>query len=784
MGSFYQVCESQNSGSGANMHFSGYLTPCYFIPIAGRPLPVRDGDVTWMSRNGCASLVQPSSFNHYVIYEKEIIRQNMLNHQAEFTCQVHELHRLYERQNELMAEHRMRVTAAHQLQYQRSQSDRLVYPIKPEIFQNSVPPWQSLKAEDCVPSLVGERYLQRPSFALDSLQSDNNSFLTKRSPVDNEGLPPQIKKIGKRMLDLELPADLYIHSDEEDDRISGNIGDVPPSIHSLAEETPEFHLENVQPYPPDNTVSLNMDSSCRETKLCIDLNEPIQLDDESYSSSHLKSTSCSTLNVHLNPVRSQKPVNESEASNGENVLNVISPEENPVEHQPLNSGAGPDEVTSVQNSSPKRTSLGCNIFCESHDSSKTFGSSCLSCSPRIVPHSGDSDINALSSVTSQRSPHDLRDLPLAVQALPCFKTTKVTKGLKSAYASSRNHTDELMVKKTTENNADVGKGPFKVHTRLAKRMKYSHDCELLEHVDLNCLSSSFDDQPLPPCKQLSSMCDGNEVGGNTRRNLAKSTNCKQLSCSNDLNSHLDEDKRPTASSQSPTVIELLGTKDQNIEAPLSSEKSELTVGELDKIAADAICSISSSRGAIAPEPFRPLDNCLNWFAGIASSVTEDLCDEIKELSSKAADSDDLDTRKVRVRKTKDASCRAKKHNEQVATDGCLLILQGCGRKSKQPRILKKKSLKTIEMGKRTDVVAFDNIQRRKRNTGSRFAKRRPCIATTHGNDLKQLMYSSPICNAKAKNEGNYLQGWGSSTGRRKVQRARKVFDVFLQNLLH
>ncbi|PKI75514.1 hypothetical protein CRG98_004184 [Punica granatum] len=170
------------------------------------PLHYRDGPLP----NGqFYNYSRPSATaDTYVDYDKDAVKQKMLEHEAIFKKQVYELHRLYRIQKDLMDEIRRKELASSPL----ASSSFL-----PEDAQK----WQSPGfLSNCRrPSISGSEASYSPMKSL----TGNNSPQASPFPPQNgctskvpEWLESRPSKVRRRMIDLTLPADNYIDPEESE----------------------------------------------------------------------------------------------------------------------------------------------------------------------------------------------------------------------------------------------------------------------------------------------------------------------------------------------------------------------------------------------------------------------------------------------------------------------------------------------------------------------------------------------------------------------------------------
>ncbi|XP_014522229.1 uncharacterized protein LOC106778758 [Vigna radiata var. radiata] len=203
-------------GMGANRQNNGYI-PGYHSP---RDLVFSAEGSTWTSSNytgeredDCHGLGSSplSSTCHLLGYNKELLKQTILKHEAIFRDQIHELHRIYQKQKELMDEIKRIELHKHTIRLETSSSSSsLYYSQNLHWFtsQSSI-----LKAEGIQLPLASMQEMSRqlhptpvpapaPAAVIESSKDTTLSVSAYR-------------KVGKKILDLQLPADEYIDSEGE-----------------------------------------------------------------------------------------------------------------------------------------------------------------------------------------------------------------------------------------------------------------------------------------------------------------------------------------------------------------------------------------------------------------------------------------------------------------------------------------------------------------------------------------------------------------------------------------
>ncbi|KAK2655478.1 hypothetical protein Ddye_008530 [Dipteronia dyeriana] len=254
-----------------NMDTSGSLWPFYNV------------DTVMKSEQYCNGTLSRSSPNQHWVYSKEALKQTMLMHQATFKDQIHELHRLYWRQRELMDEMK-RNKLQNNLNLETLQSN-------PHLSQKSCDFTQKqchvLSLPRVNPACNQLFVSTAESSLLLSNFNEGKSTHTGLDPAESKfalkdcQLESNCKKFGKKILNLELPAYEYIDSEEEK-----SIEKVPEVSGSPQGKISEVeHMSNQQYYHGNtgfNSVLqkdyLTPDTTCFKNNHFADLNEPHKLE--------------------------------------------------------------------------------------------------------------------------------------------------------------------------------------------------------------------------------------------------------------------------------------------------------------------------------------------------------------------------------------------------------------------------------------------------------------------------------------------------------------------------
>ncbi|XP_043724783.1 uncharacterized protein LOC122671557 isoform X2 [Telopea speciosissima] len=230
--------------------------------------PVYYDDKTLKSGQYYGGFLPRPSTDVYLGYDKEMLKQTMLKHEAIFQDQVFELHRLYKIQQDLMDELKRKEVNKYTVSVEPIQSSPFPSQMSSEVVQKM---WQNLRIR---PSVSGAENIES---AFSSIKENNKQ--AGPVPSQNRGSTKE-SKLPRKMIDLQLPADEYIDSEEgeliEEEKLSN---------HRVAPESDVKLCLGNGGNPNRSGCSLRADSCLWSTHGLADLNEPIQVDEATSSAS-------------------------------------------------------------------------------------------------------------------------------------------------------------------------------------------------------------------------------------------------------------------------------------------------------------------------------------------------------------------------------------------------------------------------------------------------------------------------------------------------------------------
>uniref|UniRef100_A0A1D1YG12 Phosphoglycerate kinase, cytosolic n=2 Tax=Anthurium amnicola TaxID=1678845 RepID=A0A1D1YG12_9ARAE len=269
---------------GTKVHHKSYLPGYYSMgDINGDlnsswPRYHEDKTLNGQFCNGFA----PRPLNGYLDYDKEVLKLTMLKHEEIFRKQVFELHRLYRKQRDLMEELKRNGEQNFSMQVQLSQSSPFSTQMFPKGMDKS---WQvhgypSNSASCSRIAISGVDYSQSH---LNSLNGGGfqAGLLSRENGISQVSQLPDsgVKKLPRKMLDLELPADAYIDIEDAEHAEEKNV--IEPLFVRMEPNKRNSGLQ------PENNVKLTLGSAqdpCSSSYVqnglrphnLADLNEPLE----------------------------------------------------------------------------------------------------------------------------------------------------------------------------------------------------------------------------------------------------------------------------------------------------------------------------------------------------------------------------------------------------------------------------------------------------------------------------------------------------------------------------
>ncbi|KAJ7953874.1 DUF863 family protein [Quillaja saponaria] len=279
---------------GTKVQSKSYLPGYYSM----RDLNEDSSSCGWPLLYGDKNLTNGQYYNGYfpratsddcLEYDKDVVKQKMLEHEAIFKNQVYELHRLYRIQRDLMDEikrkqlHRNPIPAG---SFSRS-------PLASQFTSEDGQKWHNhnFALENCVFARPSTSVFEGNSpLASNKGNSKQACLFPSRNGSDSNDvqvLESRPTKVRRRMFDLQLPADEYIDTEESekfsDGKISGTSAYLPDRNCRIGSES------SAKLFLGDCGKAASQEETSRSkqflgnTNGLADLNEPVQVEDTNAS---------------------------------------------------------------------------------------------------------------------------------------------------------------------------------------------------------------------------------------------------------------------------------------------------------------------------------------------------------------------------------------------------------------------------------------------------------------------------------------------------------------------
>ncbi|XP_050221069.1 uncharacterized protein LOC126671344 [Mercurialis annua] len=393
---------------------------------------------------------------------KEKVKKIMLQHEAVFRDQIHELHRVYNRQRELMDEMKKIKSSGIHLQPESSQSNHIFPGTSFERFQQmckaSTLPWLNPARDQSFISHAENNQSHLRFIEGKLIQAGCNTVKTEHC-VEASELESKFKKVGQKILDLELPAYEYIDCEQEESLASETVPAERPSFpaKSIIEDKRKNGTE-LSHGIDDCTVivqngSVTQPSLSTRTICLADLNEPVALEEEMDPESI--NFPSPVWNQRLIPCRNLpgedlqiQPKETMTREDPEALSNVLHLEKNDNRWECLSDNDEAEQSSSNLNAVPQRTCTE-TLYSSSEDDQTEQGhesstshlklgrkrkllglesnpgevaASSKHASNELIPLADSAKSDSSLVLSRRKHTHDFVRLPIAVQALPCFNS--------------------------------------------------------------------------------------------------------------------------------------------------------------------------------------------------------------------------------------------------------------------------------------------------------------------------------------------------------------------------
>ncbi|GAB4840086.1 hypothetical protein Ancab_020797 [Ancistrocladus abbreviatus] len=276
---------------GTKVQFDNYWAGYYSMrdlshDSNGGSWPTYYGDHGFPNPQFCYGFSPGGISDSYLGYNRDIVKQTMLKHEAIFKNQVCELHRLYGVQRDLMDEFRRKEHFEQRIPYETSSSSS---PLPSQIPSEDAIKWNS-SSFPLVNSVSG----RPPVSNSDIIQSSPNTvkgkstqaspipFQNCSSPKGSEASEFRPTKFRRKMLDLQLPAIEYIDMEEVEQCGGATVSDIsncPDGNHNFGPQSGvELFLSHCGKIECHGDASRS-DSGLKKSHTLADLNEPLQVEE-------------------------------------------------------------------------------------------------------------------------------------------------------------------------------------------------------------------------------------------------------------------------------------------------------------------------------------------------------------------------------------------------------------------------------------------------------------------------------------------------------------------------
>ncbi|XP_061369679.1 uncharacterized protein LOC133312492 [Gastrolobium bilobum] len=276
----------------------------------------------WPLFYGDKTLTNGKYYNNYLpsatadacsVYNKDVVKQMMLEHEAVFKNQVYELHRLYRIQRDKMNEFKRKELHRNQIPVEASFSTA---PLTSLIMTEDGQKWHisgfPVGNSTCAKTSVsGAEGIHSPLGSINGISKQAGPISSPNgcSSKDVEVLESRPSKVRRKMFDLQLPADEYIDTEESeklsDEKISNPTLFLPDKNCKNGKDGDVKHFCCNGGKIGTQEDTSRSEQSLRRRNGLADLNEPVQVEETSDSPyTHILShnpgqgaTECSDLSV-------------------------------------------------------------------------------------------------------------------------------------------------------------------------------------------------------------------------------------------------------------------------------------------------------------------------------------------------------------------------------------------------------------------------------------------------------------------------------------------------------
>ncbi|KAL0385938.1 UNVERIFIED_CONTAM: hypothetical protein Sradi_2988100 [Sesamum radiatum] len=233
--------------------------------------------------------VPRNTIDGYPGYDKDALKQKMLEHESVFKNQVYELHRLYRIQRDMMEEVRRK-----ELQRLRESTE----PSSSSSLRGSHVPSEDARKWHMAgfpllnsgygrTSVSGVEIVNSPMSCTKGTDTGPGKFLFQNGSVskESEALDLRPLKVRKKLFDLHLPADEYIDTEEKDKLPDCRVSEISSfapndNVKGAMESSMKLSVGDRAGLEADCRMAASASASClRNSTGLADLNEPVQTEE-------------------------------------------------------------------------------------------------------------------------------------------------------------------------------------------------------------------------------------------------------------------------------------------------------------------------------------------------------------------------------------------------------------------------------------------------------------------------------------------------------------------------
>ncbi|KAL3336513.1 hypothetical protein AABB24_029252 [Solanum stoloniferum] len=326
---------------GTQVHYKGFLPSYYSMRDLNEDAnssswPLFYGDKTLPNGQYCNGFTPRTITDAYPGYDKDILKQKMIEHEGIFRNQVVELHRLYRIQRDMMDEFKRKEMHKHRSSMEPSCSSSHLGPQVPseDVRKWNIANFPLENSSYTRPSTSGTEIVNSPfsSSKGDCLQPGRVQMQNGYSSKACDVLEARPSKVRKKLFDLHLPADDYLDTEE-----GGQLRDIAGSLHPCYPANGDYVVTQESGTKlflgggakGDSRKDASTSNSCLRSSIGLaDLNEPAQLDEATdpvdflgYDNNH-KETRSINASAKSNSLFVALPWNSNCASPNESLSNL------------------------------------------------------------------------------------------------------------------------------------------------------------------------------------------------------------------------------------------------------------------------------------------------------------------------------------------------------------------------------------------------------------------------------------------------------------------------------